>query len=173
LAGCLFVWLFLDIAEHNHGAMSFGQPVDLLVNDVDRVVRRVELGPIRGQLKSPVLDFLAAFLLAFRLDGRAERNAMKPGTDGVANPERAGLAYEDEKSGLEGITGVVFVAKDSAARAPDQWPVPLNQRGERGLGRFAIALRKPLEQLPIGDPSERADLEEGLQAMLNDAILVL
>src|ERR1700679_1395981 len=68
LPGCLFVWSFLDIAEYNHGAMSFGQPVDLLVNDVDRVVRHVKFGPIRGQLEGPVLDFLAALLLAFRLD---------------------------------------------------------------------------------------------------------
>ena len=87
MPGCLFVRSFFDVTEHNHDAMSFRQPVDLLMNDVGRVVRHVAVGPSSGQLGRVLLGRLAALLLAFGLDGRAEGDTMEPGPDGVANPE--------------------------------------------------------------------------------------
>ena len=93
-----------------------------------------------------------------------EGDAMEPGRDRVAHPERAGLAHQHQERRLEGVRGLVLVAQHGPAGAPDQGRMPFDQRGERRLGRLAVAQGEPLEQLPIGDPDERAGVEERLQA---------
>jgi len=39
--------------------------------------------------------------------------------------------------------------------------VPLHQRRERRLGAFLVASHKPFQELPIGQVTERTDLEQG------------
>ena len=38
--------------------------------------------------------------------------------------------------------------------------MPLNQDLEGGLGRFVVAVREPIEKLPVRQPAERSYLEE-------------
>ena len=57
--------------------------------------------------------------------------------------------------------GVVSSRRTARQVLQTNGPCRSNQRGERGLGGFAVSQREPLEQLPIRDPGERADVEEG------------
>ena len=86
---------------------------------------------------------------------------MEPGADRVADPERPGLAGQDEEDGLEGVLGLVLVAERGAADAPDHRPVPLDQRGEGRLGRALIsAAGEPLQERSVGQARNRAAVED-------------
>ena len=86
---------------------------------------------------------------------------MEPGADRVADPERAGLAGQDEEDGLEGVLGLVLVAEGGAADPPDHRPVPLDQRGEGRLGRAVIAATgEPLQERTVGQAGGRAAVED-------------
>jgi hypothetical protein len=65
----------------------------------------------------------------------------RPGSDG------AGAAGQDEERRLEGVLGQVGVGQQAAADAPDQRPVPGDQRGEGGL--LAVA-GEAVEQGGVG-----------------------
>ncbi len=75
---------------------------------------------------------------------------------------RPGLLHQDEERGLEGILSLVRVGQHPATNPPDHRPVPLYQRRERRLGTFLVASHKPLQELPIGQVTERTDLEQGM-----------
>ncbi len=55
------------------------------------------------------------------------------------NPERARLAQEHEEGRLEGVLGVVRIAKQRGADAKDHGPVPLDQRRKCELGGLGFA----------------------------------
>ena len=97
--------------------------------------------------------------LAARMATRWSHGAIESRTQ-----SEPGLAHQHQKRRLEGVRRLVLVAQHGPAGAPDQGPMPLDQRGERRLGRLAVAQGEPLQQLPIGDPDERAGVEERLQA---------
>ena len=78
---------------------------------------------------------------------------MEPGAERVADPERAGLAGEDEEDGLEGVLGLVLVAERGAADAPDHRPVALDQQGE---GRLARAVVRRVANRSRSGPSARS-----------------
>ena len=59
--------------------------------------------------------------------------------------DRRRLADEDEEGGLEGVLGVVVVAKDAAAHAPDHRAVPPH---EGRKSRLVTAAEVVLQQLP-------------------------
>ena len=63
--------------------------------------------------------------------------------------DRRRLADEDEEGGLEGVLGVVVVAEDTAAHAPDHRAVPPHQGCK---SRLVTAAEVVLQQLPIGQP---------------------
>jgi hypothetical protein len=56
------------------------------------------------------------------------------------------VAGQDEESGLEGVLGVLVVAQDVAADAPDERAVALH---ERGKGVLLLAVGEALEQLLV------------------------
>jgi hypothetical protein len=75
---------------------------------------------------------------------------------------RAGVPGQDQERGLEGILGVVVIAQDLATHPLHHRPVPLDQRREGG---FLPTAHEPVEQLPIAEANNRADLEKRPQVM--------
>ncbi|MGA8346624.1 MAG: hypothetical protein WBQ29_17570 [Isosphaeraceae bacterium] len=72
-----------------------------------------------------------------------------------------GLLHQDGERGLEGMLSLVRIGERPATNPPDHQPVPLHQRRERHLGAFLVASHKPFQELPIGQVTERTDLEQG------------
>ena len=62
---------------------------------------------------------------------------MKPAPQGTTDPERAGLAGQQEERGLKSIVGVVGVDENAAADRHDHRPVALDQ----GLESQLVAMR--------------------------------
>ena len=52
--------------------------------------------------------------------------------------------------------------EDRTARPEDHRPMPLHQDGEGQLGSRPVAVREPLQELPVGLLSDRAGVEERL-----------
>ena len=77
--------------------------------------------------------------------------------------DRRRLADEDEEGGLEGVLGVVVVAEDAAADAPDHRAVPPHQGFQ---GRWLSAADEALQQLPIGQV--RPFRQQGAAKVLDD-----
>ena len=74
--------------------------------------------------------------------------------------DRPGLPRQDEEGGLEGVLGMMVIAQELPADAQHHRPVSGHDGGEGGLvGRLA-ARGEPLEQLAVGEPGDRAALEE-------------
>jgi len=67
------------------------------------------------------------------------------------------LSRQDQERRLERILGVVVVAQDLMADPLYHRPVPLDQRRE---GRFIATGYEHIEQLPVGEAGNRADLEK-------------
>jgi hypothetical protein len=61
-----------------------------------------------------------------------------------------GAADQHQEGGLEGVVGVVGVARHPPADAQYHRPVALHQGGERGL---LPAVAEPFEQLPVAEPA--------------------
>ena len=55
---------------------------------------------------------------------------------------------------------MVAVAEELPADAQHHRPVARHQRGEGGLAGVIAAGREPLEELAVGEPGDRAALEE-------------
>ena len=100
-----------------------------------------------------------------------QRHLVQPGSQRVAHPEAAGLAHQNQESGLKGILRVVRIGQYAPANAQDHRPMPLDQGGERLLGRIAPLGREPLEKLAVGQLTDRADREECAKLPHDAAIL--
>jgi hypothetical protein len=68
--------------------------------------------------------------LGLHLQRQAVRHPVEPATHRLLPPQRGGLAAEDQKGRLEGILGVLQMAKDMTADTQDHWPVPLHKGRE-------------------------------------------
>jgi hypothetical protein len=73
-----------------------------------------------------------------------------------------GLAGQDEEDGLEYVLGMMPVAHELVADAQDHGPVPSHQSGEGDFTGGIAAGGKPLEELSVGHPGNRAAAEERL-----------
>jgi len=62
--------------------------------------------------------------------------------------DRRGLPGPHEERGLKGVLGILIVAQDIAANAPDQPPVPPHQLGKRRNSRSRAAGREPRITVP-------------------------
>src|SRR5262249_51862312 len=79
--------------------------------------------------------------------GDAAGNPVQPAAEGVPLPDRLRLAGEDEEGGLEHVLGVLLVPEDGPGGVEYDGPVPLDQRGERGLVPVG---GEPVEQEAVG-----------------------
>ncbi len=156
----------LEIAEHDGRTEDARQAVDLAVQDVGLVA--VEQGVIGGRGRrldgfdhgvhdiSLLVDALAS-QAGPGLAGGAQRHAIEPGAEPVGVAERTGLARQDEEDGLEGVLGEMAIAQELAADAEHHRAMPGHQGGEGGL---VAAVVEPLDELAVGEPDERAIVEE-------------
>ena len=75
---------------------------------------------------------------------------MQPAGQGLRLADRGGIAGQHQEGGLEGVLGIVLVAQDVTADAPDEPSVPLDQGGE---GVFLVVGREALQQLRVAQVS--------------------
>ena len=84
---------------------------------------------------------------------------MQPAADGAVDPDRGGLAPQQEEGGLEGVVGVVGVVEHASADAQDHRPVPADQ----GLEGQLVAVGDVSFQEPrIGQARQGALAEEAI-----------
>jgi hypothetical protein len=157
----------LDVAEDDRPSRRLGQSGDLGVEDLGvlalghRVLDRSGGGRLSLTDGPVVLGPPDTPDAAAGLAGGPEGDAMEPGAEGVAVADRSGLPRQDEENGLEGVLGVVGVAKELSADGEDHRAVPGDDRGESGLGGEGVAIGvEPLEELAVGQPDGRAGGEE-------------
>ncbi len=65
---------------------------------------------------------------------------------------------------MKGVFHIVGIEENAAANTENHRAMALDQRSKRLLGRIAGAGREPLEELPIGQLSGRADGQQTYQA---------
>ncbi len=95
-----------------------------------------------------------------RVRGDAQGDAVQPGCDRVAAADRAGPPGQDQEGRLCGLFGVVFVTQDLTADAQNHGPMPVDQRGEGGLGELIAPFNEALEQIAVGEPRGRAGAKQ-------------
>ncbi len=78
----------------------------------------------------------------------------------VAPADRTGPPGEHQERHLGGVLSIVRVVEHIVADAEDHRAVPFDQGRERDLGDPAAPGDVPLQQLGVGHPDERADLEK-------------
>ena len=98
--------------------------------------------------------------------GDAAGDAVEPGGERVGRSDRAGRAGEDQERRLGGILGLVVVAGDLPAGAPDHRPVPLDEGRERRLGDVRRTAEEALEQGTVREAGGRPDPEQSLELRL-------
>ncbi len=86
-----------------------------------------------------------------------QSHAVEPARQRVTPPDRARLLRQDQECRLERILGVVVVVQDLMADPLYHRPMPLDQGRE---GRFSAPGHEQVEQLPVGEAGNRADLEK-------------
>ena len=159
-SGGLLIGHVLEVAEHDRPPVAIGEPVDLLVDHRGRVVAP-RAG--RDRLAGPLGR--AAFLVAapggVRLDLERDPpgHAMQPAADGALDPDRPGLARQQEESGLEGVVGVVGVVEDAAADAQDHRPMPTDQGLE---GQLVAVGDVPFQEPGVGQARQGPLAEEAV-----------
>jgi hypothetical protein len=80
---------------------------------------------------------------------------MEPRAQGVAHPQAACLLHQDEERRLECILAVVRIVQHALTDAQDHGSVALDQDRKCKLGDLAPFGPKKLEELPIGQLSDR------------------
>ena len=63
--------------------------------------------------------------------GDAIGHPMKPGAEGVINPDRARSSHQDEENGLECVLSGRFVAQDAPTDGQNHRPMPRHESRER------------------------------------------
>ncbi len=84
---------------------------------------------------------------------------MKPRTKRIAHPQSARLPDQHQERGLKRIVDVVGIVEYGPADAQDHRSVPLDQGRKRQLGGFAPLGCKELQELTVGQLSDRTHLK--------------
>jgi hypothetical protein len=157
------------MAEDDDGAVLFGEPIEFLMENVEVFLSEWFRGGTRRHLVDLPRGFTSLLPRGTRpgADGDTPGDAVEPGTEGVATPDRARLADQDEESGLEGVLGVVDVGQRAASDAPDHRPVQFHQRGEGQLGGGALPFEELVEQLAVGHAGDGPRVDQGLDGPNN------
>jgi hypothetical protein len=163
MAGRLFASPAFQIAEHDGYAVSVRQAVKLLVHGRHQPVSLNANGPVdrylgQSSLERPPTDFLGP-----GLPRSSAGDSVQPGTQGITDPERATLAYQDQERCLKGVHRLMVIAEDSSTGAENHRPVSIDQDREGELGGLAATGREPLEKLPVRQPGGDPILKERLE----------
>ena len=156
----LLVGAALEVAEDDRRAVTFGEPVDLLVQQPLQLDVAARGGsPARRHRRAP----LEATVAGGRRPGARRGpvgDLVQPGAERIPHPEPARPLHQDQERGLEGVLGVVRVSQHAPADPQDHRPVPLHQDREGQLGGLAPVGGEPLQELAVGQLADRADVEE-------------
>src|SRR5262249_7249931 len=96
----------------------------------------------------------------------AIRHLEQPAADRLTFADGAGLAGEDEEGGLEGVLGVVRVAKETQTEIEYHRPVPPDEDLER---RLLAAADERFQQLGVGQRAAAVAADEPAQ-LLGDTL---
>ena len=112
-----------QLAQNQNGPIVRGQAADLVVDDRAQLGHRIRLDFRLGQHRH--LHFVNAppGSQGPAVQGRPMSHAVEPVAEHVSGRDGSRLAREDKKRGLERILGVVVIAQNPPADAPDHGPV--------------------------------------------------
>ena len=85
---------------------------------------------------------------------------MQPAAQGIVISHGFGPSRQDEKRGLKGVFGEVGVSEQSTADTQDHRSVPLDEGGKRRFRARTIGRKIMVEQLAVGQGTERSSLEQ-------------
>src|SRR4051794_22235261 len=108
----LLLSLSLQATEYDGRAISLWESVHLLMEDRTAVIPTLFAHGWRRDLGR------LAFVPSPPSSGRASATSdtkghlVKPGSQRVSRPERAGSAHQDQERGLEGVVRLVFIPED-------------------------------------------------------------
>ena len=91
---------------------------------------------MRGAISAALLSCRLRLAPAERAAAAVRRDPVEPWAQCAVDPERAGLAGQDQEGRLESVLRLLFVAEHATADAKHHAAVPLNERGECRLGRY-------------------------------------
>ena len=164
----------LKVAEHDRRAIPLGQPLDFLVQRLDRVaIRSRGLDPFRvAQSYCPGhrrLRLMAppSRVLVLQPTRRVVSNPVEPGTQKFGLPQRNGLAGKYQERRLKGVLGIVRVAEQSPTGGQDHRSMPRHQGVEGRFGLLGSAGREPIQQLTVGQSRDRPPFEDRLELTLD------
>ena len=150
----------LQLAQDDRNPVLLGQAAQLAIELQESIVRRLlprssghrdgRHGAFPPPPPGPVRP---------RLQGRPVRHAMEPDSHLVTRHDRGRPPHEHEEGRLEGVLGIVVIAEDAAADAPDHRAVAMNEGPER-LGLSVV--HEPIQQLPVRMDSMDTEIEERL-----------
>jgi hypothetical protein len=88
--------------------------------------------------------------------GDPGEDAMQPRPQRLPAANHAGLQRQDQEGRLEGVLHGVLISHRAAADAPDHRPVTPDDPFEGALGRGALAVAEPTQQLAIAQAADGA-----------------
>jgi hypothetical protein len=149
-----------EIPKHNGRPQPLGQVIDLLVQDLPGAF--IVLG--KSTIACPLHDVVSKSSLPCSRAPCACRDALgdaeKPARYGRTAPDRPGPACEHQKNGLKRIVGVVRIAQNTPADPENHRAVADHQLFKGRLGRLIAPQDKPVQELRIGQTTDRADVEK-------------
>ena len=95
-----------------------------------------------------------------RLACRAERDPIQPVSQQVRLADRPGLASQHKEDRLEGVLGVVSIAKDMPADMHDHRPVAAHECGEGGLACRIAQGAESVNELAVGQSGDGTAVEQ-------------
>ena len=155
----LFMAASFEIAQNQRDTEPFRQPLDFFVKHACEIIVHLDACFLSQCRRAPFVPLPPGRDQSSTRCG-AIGNLVQPGTQGIAHPEPPGLLYQDQKRRLKRILGVVRIDQNGPAHTQDHRPVSLDQGRERQLGGFALAGRKPLQELAIGQLADRPDIKK-------------
>ena len=163
MVGGLHVALAFQVTKDDRQSVTLREPGEFFVDLVPGLAPGRRTGREFGRLPLPGAS---ACGVGVRPGGDSAGDAVEPGGERVGRPDRAGRAGEDQERRLGRILGLVIVAGDLPAGAPDHRPMSLDERRECRLGDVGGTAEEALEQGTVREAGGRPDLEQGLELRL-------
>ena len=165
--GRLFLREALPVAEHHGVAILFWQSTELLLHDRTEFLgiqpgRIVGLEPLDHPQGRAPLDRPSPSGFDPGTGRDTIGDPIKPTPDRLLMADGSDATDEDQERRLERVLGVVRVMKPVATDAQDHRTVAEDEDLESRLGRRVATAGEPLQQLTVGQPGGRPDVEKRL-----------
>ena len=93
---------------------------------------------------------------------RPRRRATAPSESSTLTARALRIEHQERR--LKGVVCGIWVGQQPTTHSPDHRTVPLDEDGERILGRGVIPVQEPFQQLPVGQPAEYPATEQRTDA---------